>query len=80
MDQPIILPPSPAARRAPVPMPPPTQPNELRILITPVEGKVQMEFGRDIGWLQLTPEQARDMADNLLSAANRAAQIILAPK
>jgi len=79
MDQPIVLPPV-TAPRAPVPMPPPTQPNELRILITPVEGKVQMEFGRDIGWLQLTPEQARDMADNLLGAASRAARIILAPE
>lgn len=56
----------------------PNKPGELQIQVTPVDGQVQLDFGTPVEWLRLTPAMARKLADDLLSAANRAARIVLA--
>ena len=58
---------------------PPATPDELRITVTPVAGTIHVDFGRAVWWLHLTPEMARKLSDDLLSAASRAAPITLAP-
>ena len=60
-------------------MGPPAAADELRVTVTPVAGTVHVDFGRAVWWLTLTPEMARKLSDDLLSAASRAATIILAP-
>jgi hypothetical protein len=56
----------------------PNKPGELKIYVTPVEGLVQVDFGTPVEWLKLTPEMAKKLADDLVSAAGRAAGIVLA--
>lgn len=64
---------------APAPVAPVAPPHdrELRVAVTPVEGQVQVDFGRAVWWVRLTPAMALALADDLRCAAERARAIVL---
>lgn len=43
---------------------------EIRIGVTSSNGKVVIDFGKPIHWVGLSPEQAKDIAEVLISRAN----------
>jgi hypothetical protein len=45
---------------------------EVGVAVGVEEGRVVVDFGKDLRWLGLTPAQARDVAHALLEAARRA--------
>lgn len=45
---------------------------ELRAAVTAARGEVFLHYGKDISWLSLPPDSAREMAAVLLKMADRA--------
>lgn len=50
---------------------------EIRIGITSHGGKIVIDFGKPIHWIGFSPDQAKDIAQNLIDRAN---EIILSGK
>ncbi len=48
---------------------PPDPPGQLQVLLTVLDGKIVMDFGRTIQWVALDPAQARKLANELEDAA-----------
>ena len=48
---------------------------ELRIGVTVNQGTVIVAFGKEVAWLGLTPQIARDLADTLIARADEAALV-----
>jgi hypothetical protein len=52
----------------------PEDEGEIQIAITDYNGKVVMDFGKPITWIGFTPDQAGEIADNLLRHADNASK------
>ena len=48
---------------------------ELRIGVTVIKGTVIVAFGKEVAWLGLTPQIARDLAASLIERADEAAEV-----
>ena len=51
---------------------PPDPPGELRVLVSVVDGRVILDFGRAIWWVGFSPEAAAKLADDLQGAVRSA--------
>lgn len=51
---------------------PPDPPDELRVLLTVVDGRIIMDFGRVVQWLAFDAAQAEKLAGELLGAVRNA--------
>ncbi len=45
---------------------------EIKFGVTEKDGKVVLNFGKEIKWMAATPEQAKDLAGSLLNKAREA--------
>lgn len=50
----------------------PTDEGELAIGITTAKGKVVINFGTEVRWLGLQPQEAVDLAEKLIESARKA--------